>query len=102
MSIIRIRQAILVATCLVSFGCQRQVAEKEAPPFRIVATDAGFEAPEKLAAGLRHIVFENRGSQIHEGMFVKLPKRMSADDYVAAVKNGSLFPKGPWIIPVRD
>jgi len=94
MSIIRIGQAVSVATCLLSFGCQRQVAEKGAPPFRIVATDVGFEAPEKLAAGLRHIVFENRGSEIHEGMLVKLPKRMSADDYVADVKNGSLFPEG--------
>jgi hypothetical protein len=68
--------------------------KKEAPPFRIVATDAGFEAPERLAAGLRHMVFENRGSEIHDGMLVKLPKGMSADDYVTAVKKGSLFPEG--------
>jgi hypothetical protein len=84
----------LLAICLLSFGCQRQAVKKEAPPFRIVATDAGFEAPERLAAGLRHMVVENRGSEIHEGMLVKLPKGMDADDYVTAVKKGSLFPEG--------
>ena len=88
------RRATLLAVCLLSLACKRQAVKKEAPPFRIVATDAGFEAPDRLAAGLRHITFENRGSEIHEGMLVKLPKGMSADDYVAAVKQGSLFPKG--------
>jgi hypothetical protein len=87
-------RAALLIVCLLSFACQRQIVEKAAPPFRIVATDAGFEAPDTVAAGLRHIVFENRGSEIHEGMLVKLPKEMSADDYVAAVRKGSLFPDG--------
>lgn len=86
--------ASLITLCLLSFSCQRQTATKVALPFRIVATDAGFQAPDTLAAGLRHIVFENRGSEIHEGMLVKLPKGMSADEYVATVKKGSLFPKG--------
>jgi len=63
-------------------------------PFRIVATDAGFEAPEHVPSGMRHIVFENHGSEIHEGMLVKLPQGMSPNDYVAAVKRGALFPKG--------
>ena len=94
MSIGTVCRNTLLAVCLLSFGCQRQLVQKEMPPFRIVATDAGFEAPDRLAAGLRHIVFENRGSEIHEGMLVKLPKGMSADDYVAAVKKGSLFPEG--------
>jgi len=88
------RWATLLAVSLLSLGCQRQVADKGAPPFRIVATDAGFEAPDKLAAGLRHIVFGNHGTEIHEGMLVKLPNGMSADDYVGAVKKGSLFPEG--------
>ena len=88
------RWATFLAVCVLSLGCQRQAAQKEAPPFRIVATDAGFEAPDRLAAGLRHITFENRGSEVHEGMLVKLPTGMSADDYVAAVKKGSLFPEG--------
>ena len=80
--------------CFVSIGCQKKVAENEVPPFRIIATDTGFEAPEGVAAGLRHILFENHGSEIHEAMLVKLPKGMSPDDYVAAVKKGSLFPEG--------
>ena len=88
------RWTSLLAICLLSVSCQKQATEKGAPPFRVVATDAGFEAPDRLAAGLRHIVFENRGTEIHEGMLVKLPKGMSADDYVAAVKKGSLFPEG--------
>src|SRR5213080_857094 len=94
MNIDATRRAIVLAVCVLSFACQKQTAEKEAPPFRIVATDAGFEAPDRLAAGLRHITFENRGSEIHEGMLVKLPKGMSAENYVAAVKKGSLFPEG--------
>jgi hypothetical protein len=63
-------------------------------PFRIIATDTGYAAPDRLAAGLRHIVFENRGTEIHEAMFVKLAAGMSADDYVAAIRGGSLFPEG--------
>ena len=63
-------------------------------PFRIIATDEGYSAPDRLPAGLRHILFENRGSEIHEAMFVKLPLAMSPDDYVAAIKAGSLFPEG--------
>src|SRR5436190_21704701 len=94
MNIDATRRTIVLAVCVLSFACQKQTAEKEAPPFRIVATDAGFEAPDRLAAGLRHIVFENHGTEIHEGMLVKLPKGMSAADYVAAVKKGSLFPEG--------
>ena len=85
---------ILVAACLISVGCHNKVAENDTPPFRIIATDAGFEAPNSVVAGLRHIVFENRGTQIHEAMFVKLPTGMSANEYVAAVKGGSLFPEG--------
>jgi hypothetical protein len=87
-------RAMLRVVCLVSVGCQAKVAEKDAPPFRIIATDAGFEAPDEVAAGLRHIVFENHGSEIHESMLVKLPKSMSVENYVAAVKKGSLFPEG--------
>src|SRR5437868_8409648 len=87
-------RTILGVACLVSLGCRAKVADEDRPPFRIVATDAGFEALDGLAAGLRHIVFENHGSQIHESMLVKLPRGMSADDYVAAVKKGSLFPEG--------
>ena len=44
-------------------------------------------------AGLRHVIFENRGSEIHEAMVVKLAKGMTANDYMAAVKAGSLFPE---------
>ena len=85
---------LLAAACLVSVGCQKKVAKPDSSPFRIVATDTGFEAPESVAPGLRHIVFENRGSEIHEAMLVKLPNGVSPADFVAAVKGGALFPKG--------
>src|SRR5689334_10358641 len=65
-----------------------------AAPVRIVADDAGLQAPARVSAGTRHILFENRGKEIHEVMFVKLPKGMTAADYLAAVKAGELFPKG--------
>ena len=68
-----------VASMVFSFGCQRQGVDKEAPPFRIVEIDRRFEAPDTLAAGLRHIVFENRRSQIREDMLVKLDKGTNAD-----------------------
>ncbi len=84
----------LVVVCLISVGCQRKAIDQDTPPFRIIATDAGFVAPESVAAGMRHVIFENRGAEIHEAMLVKLPKGMSAKAYVAAVKAGSLFPEG--------
>jgi hypothetical protein len=62
--------------------------------FRIVANDRGLEGPTSVPAGLRHILFENHGKEIHEGMFVKLPAGMRPEDYVAAVKAGSSFPQG--------
>jgi hypothetical protein len=73
-------------------ACGRKV--KEVSPFRIIATDSGFEAPGGLAAGIRHIIYENRGSKIHEAMLVRLAKGMTSDGYAAEVKKGELFPKG--------
>lgn len=94
MNIDATRWATFVGACLITVGCDRKVVENDIPPFRIIATDAGFEAPNSVAAGLRHIVFENRGTQIHEAMLVKLPQGVSANDYVEAVKSGALFPEG--------
>jgi hypothetical protein len=87
------RWSMLAVLCFISAGCHTGALEKNAS-FRIVATDAAFEAPKRVASGMRHIIFENHGSEIHEGMLVKLPHRMSPNDYVAAVKRGALFPKG--------
>src|SRR5262249_40134711 len=87
-------RVLMLFTCVTGCGCQSKVARDKSAPFRIIATDAGFEAPDVVPAGLRHIVFQNRGSEIHEVMLVKLPDGMSTKDYVAAVKAGSLFPKG--------
>ena len=61
---------------------------------KIIATDAGFDVPDHVPSGLRHVVYENRGTHIHEAMFIKLPEGMSADEYVEAVEAGSLFPAG--------
>ncbi len=73
--------AFFVASTLVS-----------AAPFQIVATDDELSAPASIAAGTRHVIFTNRSSRIHEAMFVKLPRGMSAGDYEAQVKRGVLFP----------
>ncbi len=92
-----LHSAIRVLVILLSFvscGCHSKLGRERTAPFKIVATDAGFEAPDVVPAGLRHIVFENSGSEIHEAMLVKLPDGMTPTDYVAAVKAGSLFPKG--------
>jgi hypothetical protein len=63
-------------------------------PLTIVVTESGYEAPARVRSGWRHVVFENRGTQIHEAMFVKLPPGMAANDYVAEVARGVLFPAG--------
>jgi len=89
-----ILHSTLMAAGLIGFGCQKQGAGYESSPFRIIATDTGFQAPNTMSAGLRHVVMENRGSMIHEAMLVKLPKGMTPDAYVAAVRKGSLFPEG--------
>ena len=85
---------VAVAALLAALGCHSKSGQDSAAPFRIIATDAGFDAPDKVPAGLRHIVFENHGSKIHEGMLVKLAPGMTVADYVAAVRKGSLFPAG--------
>jgi hypothetical protein len=88
-----LRCSTLLVLCFISAGCPTRAPETDTP-FRIVAIDAGFEAPEHVPSGMRHIIFENHGSEIHEAMLVKLPEGMSPNDYVAAVRRGALFPKG--------
>jgi hypothetical protein len=61
---------------------------------RIVATDDKLEAPKTVRPGMRHIIFENRGKQIHEAMFIKLPAGMSVEDFKGQVNEGILFPEG--------
>lgn len=61
---------------------------------RIVATDEKLEAPKTMRPGMRHIIFENRGKQIHEAMFIKLPAGMSVEDFKGQVNEGILFPEG--------
>jgi hypothetical protein len=67
----------LLIACLSGVSCHRPSAHVEASPFRIIATDAGFEAPDSVPAGMRHISYENHGSEIHEAMLVKLPQGMT-------------------------
>lgn len=61
---------------------------------RIVATDEGFQHPDSIPSGMTHVVLENRGTTIHEVMFVKLPDGMTGEAYVEAVKSGIDFPEG--------
>ena len=86
---------LVVVVLLIGGGCDHAAQRNSRQTtFRIVATDAGFEAPDAVPIGLRHIVFENHGSEIHEAMLEKLPATMSAADFQAEVKRGLLFPKG--------
>src|SRR5947207_4462666 len=75
-------------------GCHSKLGRDSDTSFRIIATDAGFEAPDRVPAGLRHIVYANHGSEIHEAMLVKLSQSMTVGEYVSAVRSGSLFPAG--------
>ncbi len=92
-----------VGSCCLALTCchSRSTQDENANSFHIIATDAGFEAPESVAAGLRHITYENHGSEIHEAMLVKLPEGMSASDYVSVVRAGSLSPRARSITPGR-
>jgi hypothetical protein len=86
---------LVVVVLLIGGGCDHAAQRNSRQAtFRIVATDAGFEAPDSVPAGLRHIVYENHGSEIHEAMLVKLAQGMTVDDYIAAVRAGSSFPAG--------
>jgi uncharacterized cupredoxin-like copper-binding protein len=90
MSIVRRAAATVIG--LMSVGACSSTLAAEA--IRIVATDSGFEAPRTVAAGLRHILFENHGKGIHEAMFTKLAAGTTADDFTRQVKAGVLFPVG--------
>ncbi|HEX6790224.1 MAG TPA: hypothetical protein VF247_02850 [Candidatus Krumholzibacteria bacterium] len=60
----------------------------------VAATDSSFVIPDTLRTGLNHFVFENRGHEVHECMFIHLPDGMSAEDFVAQVRSGIAFPEG--------
>lgn len=86
-----------VASALLLVACTRGDRPGVGWPageIEIRATDEGFAAPDTVASGLVHVVFENHGSAIHEAMFVRLPDGMRAEDFVEAVRGGSLFPPG--------
>jgi len=92
--------AVLGCACAFASGASpdapksKTSASASASAFKIVATDGLFEAPHRLSAGLRHIVFENRGRQMHEAMLIKLPDGMTPAAYFAAAKAGATFPEG--------
>src|SRR2546427_5794821 len=67
-------------------GCHSKLGRDSDTPFRIIATDAGFEAPDRVPAGLRHIVYANHGCKIHEAMLVKLPPGRTTADYVSEMR----------------
>lgn len=79
----------VAAVCLLASG----VADG-ADGIRIVATDAELEAPRTMPAGMRHIIFENHGQQVHEAMFMKLTSAMSVAGFQKQLDEGVLFPEG--------
>ena len=91
------RRCLTICCAFLAVACSKKSSTPPPAsdtPFSIVATDSGFVIPDTLHAGLNHFVYENRGSQIHECMFIRLPDGMSATDYVAQVKSGLDFPPG--------
>jgi len=87
-----VRRLAATAACIISFGAWRPALSAE--ELRIVETDQGFEAPQSVSAGLRHLVYENHGKEVHEAMFVRLDPGTSADDFIAQLNAGILFPRG--------
>lgn len=85
---------ILTFVMILGAGCSRRQVEQSSIPVAIAATDSGFTAPDTLASGLNHIVYENRGTTIHECMFIRLPETMTPAQYLQAVRDGADFPPG--------
>ena len=97
---------VALTASAISLGCDGEHSDGSVPaydepggaagesPFQVIASDTGFVASSSIPSGMRHILFENRGTEIHEAMFVKLPEGMDGAGYVAAVRAGDLFPKG--------
>jgi hypothetical protein len=90
------RAFTLFTACAVvtALACAQRERAATDQPIAITATDTGYIAPDTLHEGLNHIVFENRGSSIHECMFIRLPDGMNPHDYIDAVKGGYDFPEG--------
>jgi hypothetical protein len=86
------RPAAAAIASVVCFGASGPAFNADA--IRIIANDNGFEAPRTVSPGLRHIVFENHGTKIHEAMLIKLPPGMGVEGFREEVKKGALFPEG--------
>lgn len=90
------RALIVLAAGVVATACACNRGERAAVdnPVAIIATDSGYVAPDTLHEGLNHIVFENRGTIIHECMFIRLADGMSGEQYLDAVRADYPFPEG--------
>jgi hypothetical protein len=91
-SVIRLGFALAFVTIL-GANCSRHQDESSVP-ITIAATDSGFTAPDTLQSGLNHIVYDNRGTMIHECMFIRLPETTTPEQYLQAVRDGADFPPG--------
>jgi hypothetical protein len=92
-----IRRLLIVYVTLLAVACSKKSGTPPPAtdvPVNITATDSGFVIPDTLHSGLNHFVYENRGTQIHECMFIRLPEGMSPTDYIDQVKAGLSFPPG--------
>jgi|KBSMisStandDraft_5_1062788.scaffolds.fasta_scaffold165132_1 hypothetical protein len=85
---------MFLATVAAAIGLVASHTASGTEAVRIVATDEKLEAPKTIRPGMRHIIFENRGKQIHEAMFIKLPAGMRVEDFKGRVNEGILFPEG--------
>ena len=83
-----------ITSAIAMLGLLASSVANGADGVRIVAVDGKMEAPQTMHPGMRHIIFENHGKQIHEAMFLKLPAGMSVADFQGQVDQGILFPDG--------
>src|SRR5262249_12394141 len=59
------------------------------PVVRVIATDAGFEMPARIPAGITEVRLINRGTTWHEGVFERfLTPDATASDFVDSIRAG--------------
>lgn len=68
----------------------------ETMPVTFVAHDFGFSGPDRIPAGMTRVRLVNRGQDLHQAQFIKLPANKTAADFRAEIAaNSSRLPR--WV-----
>jgi hypothetical protein len=92
----QVKAAGTVAACMVmAAACGRAQAETDrapvaAPPrvVTVVARDFAFQAPDQIPAGLVTFQLQNRGTNLHHMVIIKLDEGKTLQDLFAALQSG--------------